>query len=109
MLEWVAIPFSRGSSRPRDRTCISYIAGGFFTAEPSRKSEHINHTKPSSFIDGRLSLLNYFWLCWVFIAAYRLSLVAAIRDSSQVRYTGFSRRRVRTRLWLAGSVAGGLQ
>ena len=29
ILEWVAIPFSRGSSRPRDRTLISFIAGGF--------------------------------------------------------------------------------
>ena len=27
MLEWVAIPFSRVSSRPRDRTRVSYIAG----------------------------------------------------------------------------------
>ena len=25
LLEWVAMPFSRGSSRPRNRTCISYI------------------------------------------------------------------------------------
>ena len=31
ILEWVAIPFSRGSSRPKDRTRVSYIAGGFFT------------------------------------------------------------------------------
>ena len=33
ILEWVAIPFSRGSSQPRDRTHISRgscIAGGFF-------------------------------------------------------------------------------
>ena len=30
-LEWVAIPFSRGSSRPRDGTRVSCIAGGFFT------------------------------------------------------------------------------
>ena len=25
-LEWVAVPSSRGSSRPRDRNCISYIS-----------------------------------------------------------------------------------
>ena len=25
-LEWVAMPFSRGSSWPRDRTCISYVS-----------------------------------------------------------------------------------
>ena len=31
ILEWVAFPFSRGSSQPRDRTQVSSIAGGFFT------------------------------------------------------------------------------
>ena len=31
ILELVAISFSSGSSRPRDQTCISCIAGGFFT------------------------------------------------------------------------------
>ena len=29
--EWVAISFSRGSSRPRDRTQVSRIAGRLFT------------------------------------------------------------------------------
>ena len=33
-LEWVAIPFSRGSSQPRDRTCISSFVDRFFTTEP---------------------------------------------------------------------------
>ena len=31
ILEWVAFPFSRESSQPRDRTQVSCIAGGFFT------------------------------------------------------------------------------
>ena len=26
ILEWVSMPSSRGSSQPRDRTCISYIS-----------------------------------------------------------------------------------
>ena len=30
-LEWVAVPFSRGSSQPRDQTQVSCLAGGFFT------------------------------------------------------------------------------
>ena len=34
VLEWVAISFSRGSSRPRDRTWVSCIAGRFFVSEP---------------------------------------------------------------------------
>ena len=30
-LEWVAMPSSRGSSQPRDRTQVSHLAGRFFT------------------------------------------------------------------------------
>ena len=30
-LEWVDVPFSRGSSQSRDQTQVSHIAGGFFT------------------------------------------------------------------------------
>ena len=30
ILEWVAYPFSRGSSQPRNQTGVSRIAGGFF-------------------------------------------------------------------------------
>ena len=32
ILKWVAFPFSRGSSQPRDRTQVPIIAGGFFTS-----------------------------------------------------------------------------
>ena len=31
MLEWATIPFSRGTSRPRDQTWLSCTAGRFFT------------------------------------------------------------------------------
>ena len=37
ILEWVAMPASRGSSQPRDQTCISCVsctAGGFSPTEP---------------------------------------------------------------------------
>ena len=32
ILGWVAFPFSRGSSQPRDQTQVSQVAGGFFTS-----------------------------------------------------------------------------
>ena len=32
ILEWVAIPFCRGSSQPRDQTQVSCIAGRLFTS-----------------------------------------------------------------------------
>ena len=31
ILEWVAIPFSRGASQPRDRNCVSCIVGRLLT------------------------------------------------------------------------------
>ena len=37
ILEWVAIPFSRGSSQPRDWTQVSCTASRFFTTEPPGK------------------------------------------------------------------------
>ena len=39
ILEWVTIPFSRGSSQPRDRTQDSFIAGGFFTNWVTRETQ----------------------------------------------------------------------
>ena len=31
ILEWITIPFSKGSSQPRDQTWVSCIAGKVFT------------------------------------------------------------------------------
>ena len=38
ILEWVALPFSRGSSQPKDQAQVSYIAGGFFTSWATREA-----------------------------------------------------------------------
>ena len=38
ILEWVAFPFSSGSSQPRDRTQVSCIAGRFFTSWATREA-----------------------------------------------------------------------
>ena len=39
ILEWVAFPFSRGSSQSRDRTQVSHIADGFFTFWATREAQ----------------------------------------------------------------------
>ena len=54
ILEWVAYPFSRGSSQPRNWSRVSCIAGGFFTNWAIREalqnshitSQNILHTLP---------------------------------------------------------------
>ena len=38
ILKWVAFPFSRGSSQPRNRTQVSHIAGGFFTSWATKEA-----------------------------------------------------------------------
>ena len=40
ILEWVAIPFSSGSSQPRNRTRVSCIAGRFFTSRATREAHN---------------------------------------------------------------------
>ena len=40
ILEWVAVPFSSGSSQPRGWTQVSRIAGGFFADWASRKPKN---------------------------------------------------------------------
>ena len=52
ILEWFAMPFSRGSSWPRDRTCISWspaLAGRFFTTDATWEAP------------GLIHLLSSFW------------------------------------------------
>ena len=39
ILEWVAFPFSRGSSLPRDWTQVTQIVGRFFTSWVTRKGQ----------------------------------------------------------------------
>ena len=66
ILEWVAMPSSRGSPRPRDRTQVSCIAGRFLTREALSRS----------------SLLFYF-KHWVSLVAQRVKYPPAMQESVQ--------------------------
>ena len=46
ILEWVAMPSSRGSSQPRDQTKVSHIAGGFFTIWATREAGKMQILRP---------------------------------------------------------------
>ena len=54
ILEWVAFPFSRGSSQPKDQTQVSHISGRFCTAKPQGKAKTTGV--------GSLSLLQWIFL-----------------------------------------------
>ena len=57
VLEWVACPFSSGSSRPRDRTGASCITGGFLTKWAVRwvKGPFKLQDRPNGYGCGRVS------------------------------------------------------
>ena len=74
ILEWVAVFFSKGSSRSGDQACISCIASVFFTAEPPGKPQDgrqsCNHLraqlgricfKTDSHVIGRIPFLTGCW------------------------------------------------
>ena len=52
ILEWVAMPFFRGSSPPRDQTWVLHITGGVFTFWANKEAllrikwRHAKHTEP---------------------------------------------------------------
>ena len=56
ILEWVAFPFSRESSQPRDQTQASWIAGGFFTrwatSEAHCKTERLSNVTNDTQLEG---------------------------------------------------------
>ena len=47
--EWVAFPFSRDSSQPRNQTGVSHIAGGFFTSWATREAQEYWSGQPIPF------------------------------------------------------------
>ena len=57
VLEWIAISFSRGSSRPRNRTQVSRIAGRCFTVWATREVYHSHWQITRSF----QSAWNFSW------------------------------------------------
>ena len=69
--EWVAIPFSRGSSQPRDRTQVSCMAGQFFPVWATRevKTRMLGKTEDKRRVhrgwDGWMASPNQWTWSWV--------------------------------------------
>ena len=66
ILEWVAFPFSRGSSPPRDWSQVSGIAGEFFTSWATREAlSSQGSLVPLHFLPWGLCHL-HIWSFWYF-------------------------------------------
>ena len=69
ILEWVAFPFSTGSSQSRNRTQVSFSAGGFFTNWATRKAQEYTRVHGLSLLqwifptlESNQSLLHCRWI-----------------------------------------------
>ena len=72
ILEWVAVPFSRGSSQTRDQTQISHIAGSFFTIWATSKAQ--NGVGSLSLLQGIVPIQELNWgLLYCRLILYQLS------------------------------------
>ena len=65
ILEWVVIPFSRGSSQPRDQTQVSHIAGTFFTSWATRATQVIIAQTGTWTLDPQIKSLMLYWLSYL--------------------------------------------
>ena len=85
ILEWVAIPFSKGSSQFRDWTWVSCIAGRFFTVWATREAHatdpyysQINCHGPK---EKELHVFNKYVFtnhCWAFIMQIKIVLIEKV-------------------------------
>ena len=60
ILEWVAIPFSRGSSWPSDRTQVSHIGGRLFTIWATQEALQLSTVFQDSWEQPKSSLAHLF-------------------------------------------------
>ena len=83
ILEWVTIPFSRGSSWPKDQTWVSYIADKFFTIWATR--EAMPGTKQSS-VNGGHTWGTRAWNWWLGFSSWLHLVFTAWSLSSYLQF-----------------------
>ena len=66
ILEWVVVPFSRGTSQPRDWTQVSHFAGRFFTSWAPRILEWVIYLLQGIFLtqESEQGLLHCRWILY---------------------------------------------
>ena len=84
-------------TRPSSLSCYKGLRGRLFiwepiTSVPSGAGTAMVSPLSHSFFFFLIFFKIYFWLCWVFVAVRRLSLVAASGGYSSLRCMGFSLR-----------------
>ena len=76
ILEWVATPFSRGSSQPRVWTQVSYVAGRFFTVWATRDATEEGSLATINPLFVSITFSVFFLLLWKSFILYSSELLS---------------------------------
>ena len=76
--DWIAIPFSTGSSQPRNWTRVSYTAGRFFTIWATREAHFYIIGILTYYFCGSFQFFNLTYYC--FNISYILKIYEALED-----------------------------
>ena len=81
ILKWIAMPSSSGSSQPRDRTQVFYIAGRFFTIWATREA-HFSTRCLCILVIIKVSVqqFQYLW-AWIFISLFCILIIYWVSNS----------------------------
>ena len=82
VLEWVAIPFSRESSQPRDRTQVSHFAGRFFTSWATREAQRRKEMKMRWGKKKQLCKGVFILSCWMWALGLYYTVVSNKMNSN---------------------------
>ena len=86
ILEWVAVPFSRGSSQPRHQTQVSHSAGGFFTSWATREC---SYSLGNYVLKYFISRLYYILPCLLWASQVALVVMNLHANAQDVKRNGF--------------------
>ena len=87
ILEWAAIPFFRGSSKPRDQTQVSCIAGRFFTVWATRET--------------CLFILLHLTFCYAIFINHRLNHAPSLQVS--VKFSSWNKNSLE-KMWIRSNI-----
>ena len=109
ILEWVAISFSRRSSRPRDQTCVSCLAGrfftyrthvsclvgGFFTSEPPFVNLKLHYSKWKNPVPSTRNVVNNIAVSFVSCIIYKdFKLLCCIPETKKSTILQFKNKNI---------------
>ena len=102
ILEWVAMPSSRGSSEPRDRTQVSCIAGRFFTIWATKEA-HIDYRDQHNY-KAKTNDLQKFFPCSSCISCNKTVGILKYPDWASLHSRPNSHRYVHIKMWEVGRI-----